>query len=178
MTIPDAKQPRIFRRGAGNGGYRGTPGPEKGLLPRSSGGIRAGGRCRTSPTLVCWCRLWLQVAGEMMDALTRTSMSRASAWGERPAPSSLGRHPTQRYPSRPCPATSESGLYRRPVADTPFSSDPLAVRGGRFYRSRRRGVVRAERRQRDRLIIEATGRGRQPAHSRILGTERVDENAA
>ena len=68
----------------------------------------------------------------MMDSLTRTSMSRASAWGESPAPSSSGRHPTQRYPSRPCPAASESGLYRHPVADTPFSIDPFAVRGGRF----------------------------------------------
>jgi hypothetical protein len=58
------------------------PGAQRRLFPRSSGGIRAGGRCRTSPTLVCWCRLWLQVAGEMMDLLTRTSMSRASV-GER-----------------------------------------------------------------------------------------------
>ena len=70
-------------------------------------------------------------AGEMMDSFIRTSMSQAKRRGESPAPASFGRHPTQRYPSLPCPVTSESGLYRRPVADTPFSIDPFAARGGR-----------------------------------------------
>ena len=141
MTTPDAKQP-LYGGGLemvdSSGPAPRRPGPERGLFPRPSGGIHAGGRCRTSPTLICWCRLWLQVAGEMMDVLTRTSMSRASVRGESPTPASSGRHPTQRCPSRPCPATSESGPYRHPVADTPPLSDLLAVRGGRLIAASRR----------------------------------------
>ena len=77
----------------------------------------------------------------VLSNLTHASSPGADL-GESPAPASFGRHPTQRYPFRTCHATSESGLYRRPVADTPFSISPLAVRGGRSYRLRRRGASR------------------------------------
>ena len=111
----------------------------------------------------------------VLSNLTHASSPGADL-GESPALASSGRHPTRWYPSRPCPATSESGLYRRPVADTPFSIDPFAVRGGRsIARAAEEQWDRGERRCPESTVRD---RGRQPAHLRNRSTERVAENAA